>query len=180
SGGATGTANPVSVTINGNTAVTANYTQDEYTLTITSAHGTVTRSPDQATYHYGDVVQLTAAADMGWTFASWSGGATGTANPVSVTINGNTAITANYTQNEYTLTITSAHGTVTQSPNQAAYHYGDIVQLTVTPDPAWRFTGWSGDASGDDNPLSITITGNMSVTANYAEYLKTYIPLIFK
>ena len=103
------------MTINGDTTVTANYTQDEYTLTIVSAHGTVTKTPDQLTYHYGDSVTLVATADAGWTF-------TGFSSPSPVTINGDTTITANYTQDEYTLTIVSAHGTVTKTPDQLTYH----------------------------------------------------------
>ena len=48
------------VTIHGNTTVTATFTQDEYTLTIDKVgSGTVTKDPDHATYHYGDVVTLT-------------------------------------------------------------------------------------------------------------------------
>jgi hypothetical protein len=169
SGDVTDTANPVSVTIYGNTAVTANYTQDEYTLDVTSAHGTVAKDPDQATYHYGDVVELTATPDAGWSFGSWSGDVTDTANPVSVTIYGNTAVTANYTQDEYTLDVTSAHGTVAKDPDQATYHYGDVVELTATPDAGWSFGSWSGDVTDTANPVSATIYGNTAVTANYTQ-----------
>jgi hypothetical protein len=160
-------ANPGSVTIHGNTSVTANYTQNEYTLTITSAHGTVAKNPSQATYHGGDVVQLTATPTTGWSFANWTGDLSSSANPGSVTIHGNTSVTANYTQNEYTLTITSAHGTVAKNPSQATYHEGDTVQLTVTPDTGWSFVNWTGGLTGTANPASITIHGNSSVTANY-------------
>jgi uncharacterized repeat protein (TIGR02543 family) len=72
-----------------------------YTIDITSAHGTVTKSPDQTTYHYGDVVQLTATPNTGWTFANWTGDLNSSTNPDSVTIHGNTSVTANYTQNIY-------------------------------------------------------------------------------
>ena len=53
------------VTIHGDTIVTANYSQNEYTLDVTSLHGTVTKTPEQATYHYGDEVTLSMAADPG-------------------------------------------------------------------------------------------------------------------
>jgi uncharacterized repeat protein (TIGR02543 family) len=136
---------------------------------VTSLHGTVSRNPDQATYHYGDEVTLTATADPGWTFDHWSGDATGSDNPVVITIQGDTSVTANYTQNEYTLSVTSLHGTVSRSPDQATYHYGDEVTLTATAGPGWSFSDWSGDATGSDNPVVITIQGDTSVTANYTE-----------
>jgi hypothetical protein len=166
SDGATGTTNPVNVTIHGNLAVTANYTQNGYTLAITSAHGTVARNPDQATYHEGDVVQLTATAATGWTFASWSDGATGTTNPVNITIHGNLAVTANYTQNEYTLIVLSNHGTPTRSPNHTTYHLGDVVTLGMgAVDPGWTFTGWDPALTANQ----ITITGDNTVTAVFTQ-----------
>ncbi|MBI5944541.1 MAG: hypothetical protein HY864_09245, partial [Chloroflexi bacterium] len=143
------------VTINGNTTVTANYTQNEYTLTVVSAHGTVTKSPNQLTYHYGDEVTLSVTADAGWTFTGW----TPVLTDNKVTINGDTTVTANYTQNEYTLTVVSAHGTVTKSPNQLTYHYGDEVTLSVAADAGWTFTGWTPALT--DN--KVTINGNTTV-----------------
>jgi uncharacterized repeat protein (TIGR02543 family) len=145
-----------------------NYSQNEYTLTVTSAHGTVTKNPDQATYHYGDVVQLTAVADAGWTFANWSGSLTGSDNPGSITIDANETVTANYTQNEYTLTVNVVgNGSVAKDPSQATYHYDDVVDLNANPDPGWQFVSWSGDLTGSTNPDSITIDGNKSVTATF-------------
>ena len=53
--------------MNGNRTVTATFTQDEYTLTLTTVgNGTVGLTPDQATYHYGETVELSATADPGW------------------------------------------------------------------------------------------------------------------
>ena len=61
--------------MNGNKTVTANFTQDAYTLTVISAHGPVTKDPDQPTYTYGTEVQLTmGTVDAGWTFTGWEGG----------------------------------------------------------------------------------------------------------
>jgi hypothetical protein len=179
-GDLTSSTNPDSVTIHGNTSVTANYVQD-YTLTITSAHGTVVKSPNQTTYHEGDVVQLTATPDTGWSFANWTGDLTSSTNPDSVTIHGNTSVTANYTQNEYSLTITSAHGTVAKSPNQATYHEGDVVQLTATPNTGWSFANWTGGLASSVNPDSVTIHGNTSVTANYIQNAyRIYLPLVIR
>jgi len=144
-------------------AVSVTYTQIEYSLTVISAHGTVTKSPDQATYHYGDLVTLSAAADPGWTFTGWTPTLTGN----QVTITGDANITANYSQNEYALTIVSAHGTVTKSPDKATYHYGDVVTLSVTPAAGWTFINWTPTLTGNQ----VTITDNMSVTANYEETL---------
>ena len=73
--------------------------EDLYTLTVTtSGQGSVSKSPSQSSYASGSTVQLTATPASGYVFSGWSGGLTGSANPASVTVNGNKAITATFTQ----------------------------------------------------------------------------------
>jgi uncharacterized repeat protein (TIGR02543 family) len=164
----TATSNTVTMPA-GAHAASVNYTQIEYTLTVNvTGSGTVTRDPDQATYHYGDVVQLTAVPATGWAFSAWSGDLTGSTNPTNITINGNKTVTATFTQIEYTLTVNVVgNGSVTKNPNQATYHYGDVVQLTAVPAAGSSFSAWSGDLIGSTNPTDITINGNKTVTATF-------------
>ena len=171
SGNLSGSTNPTSITMNGNKSVTAHFTQNQYTLTVTiDGSGSVTKSPDQATYTYGQVVTLTAVPGTGWAFSSWTGDLTGSQNPTTITMNGNKAVTAHFTQNQYTLTVTiDGSGSVTKNPNQATYPYGTVVQLTATADTGWTFSSWSGDLSGSANPVSITMNGNKSVTAHFTQ-----------
>ena len=76
---------------------------------------------------------LTASADTGWTFDSWSGDATGSTNPITLTIDANKVVTATFTQNLYSLTThTVGSGSVGKQPDQATYVYGDVVTLTAT------------------------------------------------
>jgi uncharacterized repeat protein (TIGR02543 family) len=70
---------------------------DQYTLTIsTSGSGTVSKSPDQATYTKGSTVSLTATPASGYQFAGWGGDASGTVNPLTLIMDGNKAITATF------------------------------------------------------------------------------------
>ncbi len=70
-----------------------------YTLTInTVGSGSVTKTPDQATYISGTIVDVNAIADTGWTFDSWSGDLTGSTNPNSITMDGNKTVTATFTE----------------------------------------------------------------------------------
>jgi inhibitor of cysteine peptidase len=46
-----------------------------------------------------------------------------------------------------------------------AYEPDTVVELTAEADPGWHFFSWGGDASGSDNPTSITMDSDKSVTA---------------
>ena len=73
--------------------------------------------------------------------------------------------------NSYTLQYSAAPsgaGSVTAKPSQSTYPSGTQVVLTATPTTGYTFSGWSGDAGGTANPLTVTITGNTSITANCA------------
>ena len=70
------------------------------------------REPDQATYHYGDVVTLTATADAGWSFAEWGGDLSGSDNPVTITMNGDRTVTASFVSTSGTLGDVNRDGSV--------------------------------------------------------------------
>ncbi|MFQ5822678.1 MAG: hypothetical protein ACE5JB_01335, partial [bacterium] len=58
----------------------------------------------------------------------------------------------------------SGSGTVSKSPNKSGYDYNENVQLTANPSSGWQFDHWSGDLSGSQNPTTITMNGDKSVT----------------
>jgi hypothetical protein len=159
--------------------------QTQYTLTVTcspSNGGTVTKSPDQAQYASGTAVTLTANPASGYQFTRWEGGATGTANPVSVTMNGNKNVTAVFsaTAAQYTLTVTSSPsngGTVTKSPDQAQYASGTSVTLTAVPASGYAFSYWAGDLSGSFNPSQVVMNGDKSMTAVFRDLTAALIQL---
>ena len=99
SGDATGSTNPLSVAMTSNKNITANFTIIPivtYTLTTTATNGTVAKSPNQINYNSGATVQLTATAAADYRFGSWTGDATGSTNPLSVSMVSDKNITANF------------------------------------------------------------------------------------
>jgi regulation of enolase protein 1 (concanavalin A-like superfamily) len=179
SGALSGTTNPATTTITGHTTVTATFVMEEYVLTVNRVgDGSVAVDPSPGPYYYGDVVTLTATADPHWTFDHWSGGLSGADNPASLTITDNTIVTATFAWEEHTLTVNViGGGSVERDPDRSTYPYGTVVTLTAKADPAWTFSGWSGDLSGAENPELVTITGNATVTATFTAY-QVFLPLI--
>ena len=143
----------------------------KYTLTVnTIGSGNVTKDPDRNWYFFYTPVELTAVADLGWSFSGWSEDLDSSLNPVTIFMNSDKTVNATFTQNEYTLTIsTVGSGSVDKRPDQATYHYGDNVDLIATPAEGWMFSGWSGNLNGADNPKSITMDGDKTVTATFTE-----------
>lgn len=73
------------------------YEFQEYQLVIIlDGQGDVQLSPQKTMYDFGEVVTLTAIADPDWYFLGWSGYIEGIENPLIVTIEGNTSLTATF------------------------------------------------------------------------------------
>src|SRR5262249_36119760 len=111
---------------------------------------------------------LVATPAAGFHLVSWSGDASGAANPLHLTIVANTQITATFAPDSFPVAVTiNGQGSVTRQPDLAAYPLGSSLTLTAAPAPGRTFTGWSGDASGSTNPLSVLVDGPKAITATF-------------
>ncbi len=104
SGDVINTAGVYTIVMNGNKAVTANFTQIQYTLTVSNdGHGTVTLNPTGGTYASGTTVTMTPVPNTNYHFGSWTGANSGniinTSGVYTIVMNGNKAVTANFTHN---------------------------------------------------------------------------------
>lgn len=96
----TGTNNPFNLTMNGNKTLEAHFEPEEFTLdTTTVGMGEIlldvlSGSEIDGGYVFDSVVEVTAVPDTGWEFVEWQGDLSGSANPNTITIDGNKSITA--------------------------------------------------------------------------------------
>ena len=111
----------------------------QYTLTASAGEGGSVSGG--GTFSSGTQVSLTATPNSGYSFSSWSNGST--ANPLTVTLNSNTSITANFQVivNSYTLTLTAGEGGSVNGGGE--YEEGTEVTITAIPEEGYEFTGWS-------------------------------------
>jgi hypothetical protein len=118
----------------------------------------------------GESVTVSAAGNPGYSFTGWSGDLSGTVNPALVVMSGPRVITGNFSPDLYSLAVNvnpAGLGTVVRNPDKATYSNGDQVILTAKPNDGYSFKNWSGGATGEVNPVTVVIQGNVTVTANF-------------
>jgi|GEM_PF-3328726 len=99
SGDVSGTANPTTVTMDADRSVTAQFVQATCSLEAAVdpvGSGSVAADPAEGIYPWGTQVTLTAVPAKGYVFAYWSGDASGTANPTTVTMDADKSVTAHF------------------------------------------------------------------------------------
>lgn len=90
-------------------------------------------------------------------------------------VHANQTISATFTPVLYPLNVAvSGSGTVTKSPDLAAYAAGSSVTLAATPAPGWSFDGWTGDFVSAQNPAGVEVDGPTNVTAVFSERVYTW------
>ena len=169
-GDASGTNSVVSVLMNHNKTIQAVF--GTVLSNSVSGGGSISLYPALSLYPYGGVVRLTANQPPPWYLNSWGGAVGGNDNPLYFTVtNANPAISAVFlSTNAAVLTVVpNGFGRVTANPRANAYTLGSTVNLTAIPDSQQTFLGWSGDASGTNNPLPLVMNQTKAVTANFTE-----------
>ncbi|MEQ8905684.1 polysaccharide lyase family 7 protein [Ekhidna sp.] len=140
----------------------------QFTLsTSTTGEGNISLNPSGGSYAENTVVSLTATPSSGYQFDGWSGDLSGRQNPVSITMDADKSVEASFIP-IYTLTTSVVgDGSITLSPSGGTYEEGTVVTLTAIPDSGNQLESWGGDASGTENPITVTMNSDKSVTATF-------------
>ena len=161
-------------TITGNRTLVANYRlipSSQLSVTLSSIPAAGGSTDGEGAYASGSSVTILATRNVGYTFVNWTDRTTGlvasTSASYTFALTTNRSFVANFVLNTYTLTVIATNGTVTKNPNQTTYNHGTSVVLTATPNAGYVFSSWSGDASGSLNPLTVIMTSDRTITANF-------------
>lgn len=180
SGSVNGTENPKTVTVTQDMNVTANFILRSYPLTITiEGDGTVAEKvvSTKSEHQSGTVVELTANPSDHWLFDHWEGDITGATNPAHITVSSAKNVKAVFVEKTYPLNIEiEGEGAVSEKiiQTKATYQEGNVVELTANPSTGWSFDHWGGDLSGNDNPVQITVSSEMTVKAIFTKNEYSY------
>jgi len=133
--------------------------------------GRVTRDPDVPDYPAGNPVVLTAVPDSGWIFAGWSGGATGTTNPLRVTMDADRVIGATFTAVVWTITASAGSGGRISPGGLVPVSYGADQTFTITPLSGYHVVAVRVDGIAVGPVTSYTflqVTADHTITASFA------------
>lgn len=165
SGDYTGTNALAQVTMNSDKTIKPLFVKAYNLSTTVTGQGSV--NPDQGTYPEGATVSLTPRASSGWRFSHWSGDATGSAAPLTVTMDSDKNIEAVFVKS-LTLTVEKeGNGTVT--PEGGSFDENEEVTLNAVASTGWRFDRWSGDITSTNDTEKITMNTDKTVRAHFIE-----------
>lgn len=144
--------------------------------TTVGIDGTTHNAPYNATWEQGSIHTIgvdspqSKGVGLRYVFSYWSD--SGAQNHQITVPSSETTYTA-YLNTQYHLTTVnnpSDAGTITVNPDAEWYNKGTSVTLQAISNSAYVFLKWSGDITGEANPIPVIINSPTSVTANYLKY----------
>ena len=156
----------------------------EYELNITKnpIEGGVV-SPNGGFYSDGTSLSLIAEPNSEYDFLNWTGDIESSSSSLSVVMDSDITITANFIKKKYELKIeVEGKGSVFQEvikPGIAdEYNSGTILKLTALPVDGWVFVEWQGDIQNENNPIELTIDKPITIKAIFKHYPASGLPIV--
>lgn len=120
-------------------------------------------------YPYQTVVELTARPKDGWVFMHWEQELSGTSNPETLYISEEKTVTAVFRSIDELLSIEIRGEGAVRIDQQAFEDNPSRRSVLLSPVPAegWKFSNWSGDFEGVEDPVEIILDRKLNVTANF-------------
>jgi uncharacterized repeat protein (TIGR02543 family) len=160
-----------SFTVSSSRALIANFAKISYTITLNRnpvAGGSVSGA---GSFYYGSADSLIAVPNAGYAFVNWTeNGNPVSANPVFViTVTGNRTLTANFSQNTYTITTASNPANGGATSGGGTFVYGQTDTVKAFPNTGFSFINWTvnGQAVSTNPVYAFTVTGSGTLTANF-------------
>ena len=165
-------------------------TEETTTYQVTIAiSGNGSTSISSGTYNQGQQISITASSESGNRFINWSGDVSSTEETISITVNSNMNISANFEERQtvsvqvnndnggvlnYTGNFGST-GSVSSNTNQSITLYeNETITFSVTFNLGYYLDSWGGDLSGNESSKSVTIDSNFDIISTEYDEYSTY------
>jgi len=169
----------ISVVMDEDKSITANFVEvNELSLDIGEGEGdiyvdgTLVEVPYSEEHMIGTEVEIEASPADHWRFTNWTGDYESTEEIITVVMDEDKSIKANFEEIEYRyLTIErEGEGYTVPSVGTHQYVYGDEVRVRANPNTGWVFDQWTGDVppgQGEYRELLIVMDEDKEITVHF-------------
>ena len=161
-----------SFAVTSNRTLVANFSLNNYNISVVAnptTGGTITGG---GSYTHGTTCNLMATANSGYTFTNWTENGTviSTDASYSFTVASNRNLMANFSANNYSISVLANPTTGGIITGGGSYAYGTTCTITATANSGYAFTNWTENDSivSADAGYSFTVTGNRNLVANFS------------
>ena len=162
--------------------IAASFTLSNYTITASAGTGGSIAPSGPVSVSCGGNQAFTITPDAGYHVLDVlvDGGSVGAVTAYAFTnVQADHTIAASFEVNSYTVTVAVVgQGTVARDPDLTSYPHGTSLSLTATPADGFGFSGWSGDITSTDNPLVVSVTSNLNLTATFVDVVAPTVQLV--
>ena len=157
----------------------ANFDPLPFNISVNSTLGGNATIVEPTPYYFDQSYTLSASSEYGYTFQSWSSSSgsdnllsSKTAKISAFTVAGDASFTANFTENNYKLTVTMGQGGGSVSPaNPTFYNHSAEVPITAIPLEGYKFDKWTDEKGAllnfkEDNTTAIMANNVEDVSVN--------------
>lgn len=162
------------LTVGGGHIVFANFQPLPFNISVNSTLGGNATIIESSPFYYDQAYTLSASSEYGYTFQQWSS-STGsdslisskTSNISTFSVAGDASYTANFTENQYKLTVTMGQGGASITPSvPTTYNHTATVPINAVPLEGYKFDKWVDDKGA---LLNFTESNTTAIMANNVE-----------
>jgi hypothetical protein len=173
SGAINGTSNPITVNMIRNMSIMANFEIRKYPLTVNiegegAVEEAIISTGKTTDYSLGTKVRLTANPMEGWEFLGWTGDYEGEENPIEISVNQATSVTAHFEKKCLTEILYDIDYTANSYSQRFIYHHKDVYEVLASLDPD------HGDHVANYGSTSISIDYNHDGLLDYISFYNDY------
>lgn len=162
-------------TVTANRALVANFTViggTMRTITTSSSPTAGGTTSGAGAYANGSSVTVVATPNAGYAFSKWKESGTTVSNTASYTFTATAdrTLVASFTQAYVVTALASPVAGGTTEMDSASYKPSEKAKATAFPNAGYNFVSWTenGNVVSTANPYDFTVTGNRTITANFA------------
>lgn len=145
-----------------------------YSVAVSSSNSQWGSVIGNGTFPHGTIDTLRATAFANYRFLQWNDGNNN--NPRYLTVTQNETLTAQFGPAIYNLTVVSNNNAWGSVSGSGSFNYNASATITATPAPHYHFVSWSD--GNNNNPRTLIVTADLTLTATFApdQYTVTSLP----